>query len=285
MKLCLFLISLALSCNAISQSVCGTSDEGGSVTLTAPAGKVFTSVTFASYGTPNGSCGSFTLGGCNATNSKSIVEAALLNQNSATISASNTVFGDPCGGTFKRLYIEAVYGTSLPLHLISFSCSGNEQSNVLKWQTSDEVNTQSFDVQRSVDGIHFSTIGNVASLNNNANNFYSYTDHAVSNQTCFYRLKMIDRDGSFTYSTILKAETRMVGMLTASPNPVVDYASVSGLNTKGYLEILTLQGASIKRITVTGNTQIIDLTSYPAGMYVLKYSTGENTWYQKIVKQ
>ncbi|HRH36171.1 MAG TPA: hypothetical protein PKY12_13990, partial [Catalimonadaceae bacterium] len=91
-------------------TICGTANEDGSVTLTAPDGKLFTSVQFASYGTPEGSCGSFTLGSCHASTSQSVVEAALLGNNSGTISATNSSFGDPCVGTVKRLFVQATYG-------------------------------------------------------------------------------------------------------------------------------------------------------------------------------
>ena len=57
---------------------------------------VFTAVTFASYGTPNGSCGAFTLGGCNASNSVSIVSSYLLGNNSAVIPAEQSESRNPC---------------------------------------------------------------------------------------------------------------------------------------------------------------------------------------------
>ncbi len=80
-----------------AQVLSGTANENGIVTLTAPPGNVFTSVEFASYGTPNGACNSFTIGGCHAANSIAIVSAALVGMSSANISATNAVFGDPCG--------------------------------------------------------------------------------------------------------------------------------------------------------------------------------------------
>lgn len=89
-------------------TVCAVASENQTLSITAPPGTTFTSVDFASYGTPNGSCGSFTLGSCHATNSQSIVEGYLLNQSgTVTIPANNGVFGDPCFGTFKRLYVQA----------------------------------------------------------------------------------------------------------------------------------------------------------------------------------
>ena len=93
-------------------TLCGQTNEGGTITLTAPVGAVFTSIPFASYGTPNGTCGNYTFGGCNALNSHSSVSALAIGQNSFSISANNGTFGDPCAFTAKRMYIEAVYNTT-----------------------------------------------------------------------------------------------------------------------------------------------------------------------------
>ena len=90
-------------------TICGTANEGGNLTLTAPAGAVFDQINYASYGTPDGTCGLYTNGACHATGSTSIVSTYLLNNNTGTIPATNGVFGDPCGGTYKRLYVEARY--------------------------------------------------------------------------------------------------------------------------------------------------------------------------------
>ncbi len=105
-----------------SGTICATANEGQNLTLSAPQGTVITGITFASYGTPNGGCGNFTLGGCHASNSKTIVQNYALGQNSVTIPATNGVFGDPCGGTYKRLYVEATYAGGSPSST-SFDCS------------------------------------------------------------------------------------------------------------------------------------------------------------------
>ncbi|MDC8003313.1 HYR domain-containing protein [Aureisphaera galaxeae] len=96
-------------------------DENQNLTITAPAGAVITSVDFASYGTPNGSNGSYTIGGCHATNSVAIVEDIALGNNTFTIPATNAVFGDPCFGTFKRLYVTVGY--SVLASNMAYTCS------------------------------------------------------------------------------------------------------------------------------------------------------------------
>jgi hypothetical protein len=103
------------NCNGITDEVlctgtiCATANEADSLVLTAPPGALITSITFASYGTPNGSCGNFSVGGCNSSTGKEVVEGYALNKNSAIIPVSNEFFGDPCSGIPKRLYVEAVW--------------------------------------------------------------------------------------------------------------------------------------------------------------------------------
>lgn len=86
---------------------CSTASENGSCSDTAPSGYVFNRVDFSSYGTPNGSCGSFTIGGCNSSASNSYNPTPC---SSYSVSASNGQWGDPCGGTYKRMYVQMSYG-------------------------------------------------------------------------------------------------------------------------------------------------------------------------------
>ncbi len=131
-------------------TICGTADENGNLVLTAPAGGVITSINFASYGTPTGTCGSFVLGACNATTSKTVVEGYALGKNSVTIPATNTVFGDPCVGTYKRLYVQATYQITVSVNAtttvssLSFGCA-NKGANTVTLNVTDaagNVSTQ-----------------------------------------------------------------------------------------------------------------------------------------------
>ncbi|WP_367772516.1 T9SS sorting signal type C domain-containing protein [Flavobacterium sp. WC2421] len=108
-------VNPSLSNNSLSFSsgtsgqVSATAAEGGNALLTAPLGTYFSNVAFASYGTPGGTSPNFTIGSCHATSSQSVTEGYLLGNNSATIPATNGVFGDPCVGTVKKVYILASY--------------------------------------------------------------------------------------------------------------------------------------------------------------------------------
>ncbi|MBO0357412.1 T9SS type A sorting domain-containing protein [Hymenobacter sp. BT186] len=99
-------------------------------TVTAPANTIFVSVDFASYGTPfiNGS--TYTINSnCHAANSKSYVESKLLGRSSYSFADTDVfeVFGDPCGGTKKRLAIKASYASSQ----VTFTTAGQHTATLI----------------------------------------------------------------------------------------------------------------------------------------------------------
>ena len=87
--------------------ICATAAENDTITLTCPTGQKIYAIDFASYGTPNGTCGAFTASSCDATTSTMDVTTPCIGFNSCTVGANNGVFGDPCVGTVKRLYAQA----------------------------------------------------------------------------------------------------------------------------------------------------------------------------------
>jgi hypothetical protein len=111
----------------------GYVNEGGSITLTAPAGTTFTAVAFASYGSPiANNNGTYSISStCHASNSQSVVEAAAIGKSTFTIAADNNIFGDPCFGTGKALAIQVSYGSAQPAPQLTFACSETGANPVL----------------------------------------------------------------------------------------------------------------------------------------------------------
>ncbi len=89
---------------ATSQSLtCGTADEGKPLTLQCPPGMVIEQITFASYGTPTGSCETAERGECHAFASEREVENRCLDRNRCEVPATSRAFYDACPGTAKEL--------------------------------------------------------------------------------------------------------------------------------------------------------------------------------------
>ncbi|WKL46077.1 gliding motility-associated C-terminal domain-containing protein [Flavobacterium pectinovorum] len=161
-----------------SGTVCNTVNEGSVLSLTAPSG-VFTNVVFASYGNPTGSCGNYSMGWCNASNSVSTVSGFLLGQSTANITADNNNFGDPCNGTQKRLAVEAAYGpsSSSATGSITYTCADLGNHDVVLYVTDNNGNVSSVNATITVEDTALPTItcATIASSYNNDAGVCSYT--------------------------------------------------------------------------------------------------------------
>ncbi len=100
--------------NTSSSSDCGVANESQSLVLSCPTGQRIDSIAFASYGTPTGTCGTFQVGTCQATNSLSVVNALCNGKVGCTVSANNATFGEPCNGTFKKIAVEVSCKVDVP---------------------------------------------------------------------------------------------------------------------------------------------------------------------------
>jgi hypothetical protein len=168
----------------------------------------------------------------------------------------------------------------LPLTLLQFTGVSEGKTVVLKWETTDEVNTSEFTVERGSDGTSFNTIGNVPSKGLVGENDYQFTDGNPLAGNNSYRLKMVDRDNAFTYSPIVVIQQTAFGSAYfAYPNPARSMTSLSFnaaasgnyniqvLDPKGQL-LQVLNGISV----VGANKVDIYLGSYPPGIYTIVIS-------------
>lgn len=99
-------------------------------------------------------------------------------------------------------------GDILPVELSSFSLKVIKSSVKLQWETSSEINTAEFVVERANSGErNFKTVGTIPALGmSNSLHLYIYTDTNLWSGNYSYRLKMIDRNGTFTYSPVISAK-------------------------------------------------------------------------------
>ncbi len=97
----------------------------------------------------------------------------------------------------------------LPVELVSFKAAATGRGVELAWKTATEVNNAGFEIQRSVAGAEWSKVGFVeGNGTTNAPKSYSFVD-ASAKGTVSYRLKQIDRDGQFEYSSVVNATVAM----------------------------------------------------------------------------
>ncbi|MFN3404726.1 MAG: T9SS type A sorting domain-containing protein [Cytophagaceae bacterium] len=110
--------------------------------------------------------------------------------------------------------------TVLPVNLLSFELNIVADQVILFWTTTKEEGVSNFEVQRSVNGSAFEIIGSVKAYgtSNEVKN-YSFSDGSVYNNIAYYRLKIIDNDGSFEYSHIKAINKPIQSELKIYPQP------------------------------------------------------------------
>lgn len=181
---------------------------------------------------------------------------------------------------FSTFYFGSNNITTLPLDLITFSgLLQSDNTVLLKWKTENEINTSHFEVQRSVDGRHFTNIGNVTARNLASDNYFHNDVEAANQQSTilYYRLKIMDNDGSYKYSNIITISLNTVtSIVKVSPNPtrgIVTVSCMSSINDKAKWQLIDNSGRVVLQNTTqlkTGNNNwTIDISGVTAGTYYL----------------
>ncbi len=117
----------------------------------------------------------------------------------------------------------------LPVNLTDFSGYRQSQDVLLKWTTRQESNSASFDIERSTDNTNWKRIGSVAAAGFSNNDlYYSFRDVNPQGAVLLYRLKQVDTDNNYKYSSVVRIAGKTIeGSLQLYPNPVKDQLGIS----------------------------------------------------------
>ncbi|MEP7255373.1 MAG: S8 family serine peptidase [Ferruginibacter sp.] len=175
----------------------------------------------------------------------------------------------------------------LPVNLVSFEAIKQTNKVLLQWVTKNEISANTYIVERSADGINYLSIGNVTAYNNTGTNNYNLTDVQPIAGLNYYRLKMIDRDGSFKYSPVRKINfSNTADDITIYPNPVLNsriFITSSGNCNSAIL--YDAAGKKIRTFKLQGRSNTLDLSGIAKGIYQLKVFTDNAVHTEKILIQ
>lgn len=145
----------------------------------------------------------------------------------------------------------------------------------LLWTTLSEINYHHFEIEKSDDAIHYLNIGNVlATGSNNIGHSYFYNDPENVVKRTFYRLKMVDNDGRFTYSTILTVDPVNEEIPSVRGTIVHDQLEVMniGAGQQAVWQIINAAGQIVSKGKIVENWLRLNLSNLSAGIYWLRYT-------------
>ena len=162
---------------------------------------------------------------------------------------------------------------NLPINFFSFTATANNKTIQINWHTSNEITTNHFIIQQSIDGSLFTEIGTVKAIGSGANG-YSFTDAHPTNGTNYYRLQSVEKDGESTFSKVVSCEWLVVSkQFTVFPNPAHGNVTING-NHIASVQVVDNIGRVVKTVLLKdASNPTLSVGGLQAGVYHLRVQT------------
>lgn len=175
-------------------------------------------------------------------------------------------------GVKRNYIIRITTPEALPVKLVSFTAQKQNNSTLLQWQTTNEVNNNYFSIERSPDSKIFTSIGHKPATNSVLRSNYSFVDEAPINGINYYRLKQVDKDGKFTYSNIISVDfSSNAGTFGVYPNPANNTINITfpSINKTSDIILYDASGKEVvhEQLALNINSKQINVSKMPAGVY------------------
>jgi hypothetical protein len=166
-----------------------------------------------------------------------------------------------------------------------------DNATSITWKAAEDIQNKKYDIQKSIDGINYYTIGTVLPSGLSGVQSYSFIDNDFTTARANYRIRQENIDGAFVLSTVANVQKSVLATdnVTVFPNPVTDQTTVSIHNAdkgRAIVEVVSTSGTVVSRSIYNlqqgfNQFNISQMENLPAGMYVLRISYGN----EKITKQ
>lgn len=167
---------------------------------------------------------------------------------------------------------QSLFGTPVPVELLSFSAKKMDKENRLLWQTASETNVANFDIERSNDGLIFEKMGSIKA--NNTPSVYAYSDRLFNQNNrdiIYYRLKTNDLDGRFSFSKTISVSSNYTegSLIKVFPNPANEVLFIDNAEGKS-VEIINIFGQIVASFSPINNHSEWAIHSLKTGVYFVK---------------
>ncbi|MBC7889678.1 MAG: T9SS type A sorting domain-containing protein [Ferruginibacter sp.] len=210
---------------------------------------------------------------------------AMVNGFKSTSASGSTVVGSTLSTSNERRPVVTIgYCANgvLPVTLLNFTAQLQNNEVVINWAVAAEINNAGFEVQRSVNGTYFETIGRLGSIAPNGSSAnthnYQYTDDKPFSGRSYYRLIQKDIDGRITYSRVMTINRlgRQLNSLQIYPNPVNDKVNAlvnsAFTNQLATVQIQDMSGRAIRvkqqKIIQGYNSIQLEVSTISRGTYL-----------------
>jgi hypothetical protein len=167
---------------------------------------------------------------------------------------------------------------SLPVTFVSFSANRSDNATVqLTWNTTNEINNSHFEIERSIDGSDWTTLGTVAAGGNAIADTYTFTDETAPAAQAMYRILQVDIDGKAMYSKVamISATANAQAVIVASGRTITILPEKLA-GSRLMVRVITMGGQVLQQQSFESASSRIDLSLSTAtnGIYLVQVTDG-----------
>lgn len=192
-------------------------------------------------------------------------------------------------GKIKDAMFKGLTSNAVPVIIEQFTAILNKNSVQTNWTISNEINIEKYIVERSLDSRNFKVAGTVLATTFSGVKSYSFSDDFTVKQVTYYRLKIVEKDGSFKYSNIIVLNAPTKSSLNIFPNPAKNQISLTHANaTENAVIIITdILGKTLltQKISLNTNQTLVNIAALKSGTYFVKVLNIGNENFIKFIKQ
>jgi len=206
--------------------------------------------------------------------------------NGATAITFNYAFRDATGVVGSSAAYSIAWLIPIPVKLESFTAHLDRcNSLTLRWRATDATNFDKFEIERSNDGITYTTL--VAVAYDQYREHYTYSNTDLPAGKYFYRLRLLDRDSRFQYSPAIAVNINCSEKgIVAFPNPVRNNYTIRGLNGGELIQLYSITGQLLQTWQAASYQTDVDFSRYNNGSYLLNVINkhGEKIFQSKVIR-
>jgi type IX secretion system substrate protein len=173
---------------------------------------------------------------------------------------------------------------ALPIVLVSFTGKQNNNNIDLNWSVNDALDFSGFEIEKSSDASTFVPAGTVDYVKGKSDYYYS-EKNTPGFASIFYRLKMTDITGLFSYSPTLVFNNDLSQHFAIFPNPASNNILVTGLHNDGALFIRNTNGNTVLQFHISASRVLLDISMLQKGIYFVSYANSSYLVTHKLIVQ
>jgi len=186
---------------------------------------------------------------------------------------------------------------TVPVKFSNFAASKKDNDALLNWTVQNQdANSNYFNIERSFNGVDFTSIGSVSVNFSSSTGNYNYKDLGIipirKSGLIFYRIKEVDRDGRFVFTEVRVVRVSSTVIIGAYPNPATSYTNLTIDLDKAQTIYITLNdaaGKEVQNLHLEGNAGFnitrLQLSKLSSGNYIITVKVGDTIQTLPIIKQ